>query len=536
MKTQYKEDFLIFRIIYYEEIEFLNRLYYIILNIFNFFINLEGVFMSLKERSSGILCPIFSLPSQEGIGTLGQGAYDFIEFLAQSNQRYWQILPIGVTSYGDSPYQSFSSYAGNPYFIDLQILVQENLLTNNDIDIDWGELQYVNYEKLWNTKYPILRKAFSRANFSQKEYTEACECYFWLEDYATFMALKHHYQGASRLEWKEGKLKSLLSENLKNELSSEIYFHAFLQVKFYQQWNNIKNFANSKGISIIGDIPIFVANDSVDVWANPEIFYLDANGQSTVVAGVPPDYFSETGQLWGNPLYNWDQLKKDQYQWWIQRIETNLLLFDVVRIDHFRGFEAYWSVPFGEETAKNGRWVKAYGNELFNMLITKHSDTLPIIAEDLGIITQEVKTLIQEIGFPGMTILQFAFDEHEDNPYKPENIQENTIVYTGTHDNDTSVGWFQNPENSNAVKQLVSKYFQVENISSEEFISKFIELAWASKANTVILPIQDLLGLGSEARINTPSTFGNNWKWRLCEIPINLSNNLKNLTQKYFRG
>ncbi|MGL5956766.1 MAG: 4-alpha-glucanotransferase [Brevinema sp.] len=488
--------------------------------------------MIFKKRASGILCPIFSLPSNEGIGTLGQKAYDFVEFLAQSKQAYWQILPIGITSYGDSPYQSFSSYAGNPYFIDLDILCKEGLLSSDDCTLDWGNKEYVDYEQLWNKKYPLLRKAFQNASFTKTALQTACQQFFWLEDYAIFMALKNHYQGKSRLEWEEGSLKSLVKKELLKSLESEIAFHVFVQVKFYEQWFALKKFANQHQVAIIGDIPIFVANDSADVWADPKYFYLDQTGQSTVVAGVPPDYFSETGQLWGNPLYNWEQLKKDQFSWWIQRIQTNLELFDGIRIDHFRGFESYWSIPYGEETAINGTWIKAYGRELFDLL-KKQTKNLPVIAEDLGIITPEVKSLIEDTGFPGMCILQFAFDYHTDNPYKPENIKENRVVYTGTHDNNTSVGWFCDPQNSEQVQHLLHDYFHEESLDSNQFIKRFIEMAWASKAHTAIIPIQDLLGLGTEARINTPATVGDNWKWRLLEIPS--YSWLLEITEKYNR-
>ena len=487
----------------------------------------------LNQRTAGILCPIFSLPSEEGIGTLGIKAHEFVDFLKASKQKYWQILPIGLTSYGDSPYQSFSSYAGNPYFIDLSILKQKNYL--KDLDFDWGNPEYIEYEVLWNNKYTILKTAFKASNFGNKELQKAFQKYTWLEDFATFMALKNHFKNCSRLDWTEARTKKTLSDSLKSKIQDEILFQSFLQVEFYEQWTALKKHANKQGISIIGDVPIFVAGDSTDVWADPEYFLLDDEGYPLVVAGVPPDYFSETGQLWGNPLYDWTKLKKDGFSWWINRIKEALTLFDVVRVDHFRGFEAYWAVPATDDTALNGEWIKAPGKAFFKA-VKKEIGEVAIIAEDLGVITDEVKALIKETQFPGMAILQFAFDSNMENPYKPHNLPVHKIVYTGTHDNNTTVGWFKDPQNKEAVDNAITYLELDEDISPEDFTLNFIEVAYKSKANIAIIPIQDLLLKDLEARINTPSTLGMNWKWRMLEIPSEeKANYLKTLIKESSR-
>lgn len=489
----------------------------------------------LNKRAAGILCPIFSLPSEEGIGTFGKKAYEFVDFLADTKQSYWQVLPMGLTSYGDSPYQSFSSYAGNPYFIDLVFLKEKSYLKDKDLDIDWGDSRYIDYEKLWNKKYELLKKAFQQSDFGKKEMEEACQKFSWLEDFSTYMALKYANKGKARVEWSEFRTKKTLSQDIVQGLAEEKYFHMFVQVQFYQQWTKLKQYANNKSISIIGDLPIFVSGDSADVWANPEYFQLDKDGSPSSVAGVPPDYFSETGQLWGNPLYDWDKIEKDKFTWWIRRIQDNLSLYDIVRIDHFRGFESYWSIPAEEKTAIKGQWIEAPGSKLFKTL-KKQIPKLPIIAEDLGIITEEVQELIEETGFPGMAILQFAFDDDPENLYKPCNIENNKVVYTGTHDNDTTIGWFLDPKNKIAVQNALTYLHLPKKCNALEFTDHLIKAAWVCKANMAIVPIQDLLSLGTEARINTPSTLGNNWKWRMLTMPDNNRKQwLLDLTKKYKR-
>ena len=496
--------------------------------------------MFFNKRSAGILCPIFSLPNAEGIGTLGNCAYDFVDFLVETNQTYWQVLPIGTTSYGNSPYQSFSSFAGNPFFIDLDLLKKEGLLHQGDLDANWDPEHNINYAHVEYHKYEILKKAFKNSAFTKAQEKKAYLQFPWLEDFGIFMSLRATHKDQARVEWGECSTKELLPNEASSYLNEEGRFHIFLQVKFYEQWFELKKYANARNISLVGDLPIFVSGDSVDVWVNPEFFLLDEQGISTAVAGVPPDYFSDTGQLWGNPLYDWDKIKEDDFTWWIDRITRSLDLFDVLRIDHFRGFESYWSIPQGEETAINGEWVTAPGQELFDLLKEKMGE-LPVIAEDLGIITEDVKDLMLHTGFPGMSVLQFAFDHHSDNPYKPENTIENKVVYTGTHDNDTTKGWYLDPQNAQNIHNAI-EYFPLRETESEMtpelFVSEIIEIAWSTKAIIAVLPIQDLLSLGGEARMNTPSTVGDhNWSWRMKALPDPSKKQwLKDITLKHHRA
>lgn len=481
------------------------------------------------ERASGILFPIFSLWGKESIGTLGEEAYQFIDFLANSHQKYWQVLPAGPTSYGDSPYQSYSSYAGNPYFIDLFALQKEGLLTIEDLSSQKFS-PYINYEQLWNEKIPLLRKAFKNSGqtggIKQQNFIKK---HPQIEDYAVFMALKKHFSYVSRSLWTEGSYKKDLSPSLKEQLSDEISFHLFVQEIFYKQWSSLKAYAHTKKVKIIGDIPIYVAEDSADLWANPEFFQLEKDGRLSFVAGVPPDYFSETGQLWGNPLYNWAALKKDHFSWWVQRIKGAFTLYDVLRIDHFRGFEAFWAVPYGEQTAQNGQWVKAKGKELFET-IKKELGEIEAIAEDLGVITPPVKKLIKETGFPGMKVLLFAFYAGQESDYMPHRYQdENCVVYTGTHDNETVSGWFQSGNQDDIASAC--EYLKLNTPSPEEFAWAYVEAAWNSKAKLAIAPLQDILALDNSARINTPSTLGSNWQWRMPHAPSKiLSEKLASLT------
>ncbi|KEH99407.1 4-alpha-glucanotransferase [Clostridium massiliodielmoense] len=484
------------------------------------------------ERSGGILMHVTSLPSPYGIGTLGKEAYSFIDFLVESGQKYWQVLPLGPTGYGDSPYQSFSAFAGNPYLIDLDLLCKEGLIQNNDYEnIDFGEVEdVVDYEKIEKNKMPILRKAFQNSkgkyeeeviNFRQKNNE-------WVEDYGLYMALKNKNNLKSWQSWDED-LRLRKSEALNEariELKEDIDYNIFLQFVFCNQWDQLKEYANENGIKIIGDIPIYVAEDSADTWANSEIFLLDENKKPKVVSGCPPDGFSPNGQLWGNPIYDWDYLENTNFKWWIKRIKASSELYDVIRIDHFRGFESYWQVPYGEKTAVNGKWVKGPGMKLFNAVKEKIGD-IDIIAEDLGFLTKEVIEFREKSGYPGMKVLEFAFGSGGENLYLPHNYDKNCVVYTGTHDNDTVNGWIQNIKKGE--KDFAIKYLKLNK--EEGYNWGFIGGVLGSVGNLAIVQIQDYLGLGSEARMNIPSTLGGNWKWRVNKKDIN-----KALGQKIYES
>lgn len=469
------------------------------------------------KRESGILLPIFSLWGKEQIGTLGAEAFAFVDCLKGAGQKNWQVLPAGPTSYGDSPYQSYSSFAGNPYFIDLYQLKKQGWLDETDLTSQ-GPSNYIDYAELWNTKLPLLRKAYLRAwGGVEKKVSAFAENFPEIQDYAAFMALKKHFNYAALSLWPEARYKSEFSPSLKAELQNEIDYHLFVQWCFYSQWEALKAYANEKGVRIIGDIPIYVAEDSSDLWANPEFFLLEPDGRLSAVAGVPPDYFSETGQLWGNPLYNWEALQKDNFKWWIRRLEGSLRLYDIIRIDHFRGFEAFWSVPFGDKTAANGTWIKAKGKELFQVLRAKLGD-IPAIAEDLGVITPPVKKLIEETGFPGMKVLLFAFYAGQESDYMPHKYKnENCVVYTGTHDNETVAGWFKSGDGADIASAC--DYLHLSNPLPLDFARAYVKAAWQSKARLSVAPLQDVLGLGNAARINHPSTVGTNWQWRLSAPP-----------------
>lgn len=467
-------------------------------------------------RSSGILMPIFSLPSDYGIGTLGKAAYDFVDFLKSSGQSLWQMLPVCPTSYGDSPYQSFSSYAGNPYFIDLDMLEKDGLLEKSEYEsVDFGaDSGRVDYGLMYTNRYGVLKKAFSRFIADPPEYYSGfcTENSAWLENYALFMALKDKNGGEPWYEWESGAMhrspEAVAEYRVK--LRDEIEFHRVLQFLFMKQWSALKWYANKNGVQIMGDMPIYVAYDSADVWANPDQFELDKMMAPTEVAGCPPDAFSKDGQLWGNPLYDWAEMKADGYEFWTERVRYLLKLYDVLRIDHFRGFESYYSVPFGDTTARFGRWRKGPGKELFDTLKNKLGP-LPIVAEDLGYLTNDVKTLLHDCGFPGMKVLEFAFDSREDSDYLPHNYDKNCVVYTGTHDNDTLAGW----ERSAPAQDVLQAKEYIRCHDDESFCWAMIKTAMASVADTVIIPIQDYIGAGSEARINIPSTPSGNWQWRI---------------------
>ncbi|MGL4563535.1 MAG: 4-alpha-glucanotransferase [Brevinema sp.] len=470
----------------------------------------------LNRRSSGIIMPIFSLPGNEIIGTLGDQAYQFVDFLVETNQHYWQILPMGVTSYGDSPYQSFSSYAGNPYFIDLYRLICKGWLDQKDMTI-MQRSTHIDYEKLWQEKYPLLRKAFENSHFSEIQVEEVLEKYWWLDDFSTFMALKSYFQFRSRVDWEEANTKRSLTKELSDKIQDEKRFHIFMQAEFFEQWFALKEYADFKGIEFIGDIPMFVAEDSCDVWANPEYFQLDESGKSTSVAGVPPDYFSKSGQLWGNPLYDWEMIKNDGFKWWLDRINESLKMYHVLRIDHFRGFESYWSVDKNQKTAEKGHWVPALGKELFTVF-KQQCPQAQVIVEDLGVINKNVEDLIAFTGFPNMKVLLFAFDGEDVSPHSPDYVSENCVYYTATHDNDTVEGWAKKKENYDFLEKA-KKYFMIHDISKQSISFAFIENVWKSRANIAMTTMQDLMGLDNTARINTPSLLGENWKWRLEFLP-----------------
>ncbi len=469
-------------------------------------------------RKSGILLPIASLPSKYGIGCMSKEAYGFIDFLARAGQSYWQILPIGPTGYGDSPYQSFSTFAGNPYFIDPEDLIKRGWLTKAECDrYDFGDDdEYVDYDRIYTARFKMLRRAYERSDISVNtdfmEFTERSA--FWLDDYAMYMALKNANKGKGWNEWEKGlRLRKEASmKKAEKEHADEIMFYKFQQYVFADEWKKLKGYANERNVEIIGDIPIYVAFDSADTWSRPELFQLDGNCVPTAVAGCPPDAFSATGQLWGNPLYKWEYHKKTGYSWWMNRIEYSFSLYDVLRIDHFRGFDEYYAIPYGDTTAEKGSWQKGPGYELFSTMKEKLG-TRRVIAEDLGYLTASVVKLVKKTGYPGMKILQFAFDSREESDYLPHNYGKNSIVYTGTHDNNTTAGWYHDINRRD--QAFAREYLGIK--SGREIVPALVRAAMSCVADTAVIPVQDYLGLGAEARINYPSTLGNNWKWRLLD-------------------
>ena len=472
-------------------------------------------------RESGILLPIFSLPSPYGIGCFSKEAYEWVDSLCKAGQKKWQILPLGPTGYGDSPYQSFSTYAGNPYFIDLDQLKKDGLLMAEELEeLNRAEDETaIDYAWLYNVRYGVLAKAFERFKPDEAYEKFVHENAFWLEDYSLFMAEKDEHGGIPWTQWEEPLMhrdpETLRAE--KERLKKQCDFHKFQQYQFRIQWDALHAYANEHGVEIIGDIPIYVAFDSADTWASPELFQFDENKEPVAVAGCPPDGFSATGQLWGNPLYDWDYHRKTGYAWWIQRISYTLHMYDVLRVDHFRGFDEYYSIPYKDETAEFGHWEKGPGIELFNAL-KEAVGPQKIIAEDLGYMTDTVRQLVKESGFPGMKVLQFAFDSREESDYLPHNYDKNCVVYTGTHDNDTVHGWYDALDEQD--KKFSQRYMNNANTPRNEIHEDFVRLAMASVADLCIIPIQDYLGLGGEARINLPSTLGGNWKWRLKKVQI----------------
>jgi 4-alpha-glucanotransferase len=479
-----------------------------------------------QNRASGILLHPTSLPSPDGIGVLGPEAYRWVDFLDRTGCQIWQILPLGPTGYGDSPYQCFSAFAGNPYLISSTILLDQGLLTKLDVsDRPNFPLESVDYGPVIQWKLKILRRSFKHFKTNADEIIKrAFEEYKnsekeWLEPFTTFMAIKSQHDDVAWGEWPE-KFRKHDSEALgafKAEFAEEIEFQAYMQFIFHRQWQALRSYAKEKGIRIVGDIPIFVAYDSADVWANKELFYLDENGLPEVVAGVPPDYFSETGQLWGNPLYNWDVHKDTDYEWWAKRMRATLNQVDIVRLDHFRGFEGYWEIPYGNETAVEGQWVKGPGHHFFHAMKEKLRE-LPIIAEDLGVITKEVIQMRDDFNLPGMKILQFAFAADPDDDFLPHNYTEHCVAYTGTHDNNTTRGWYEAaPERE---KDFCRRYLAR---SGQDIAWAMIRVLWRSTAAWVLAPMQDFLSLGNWARMNYPGNPSGNWDWRMHPDAINES-------------
>lgn len=469
------------------------------------------------KRSCGILLHPTSLPGPEGIGTLGHSAYRWIDRLEAAGVRWWQILPLGPTGFGHSPYQCYSAFAGEPLLIDLQHLVDDGLLSYQEaLPQKHFNPSGVHYEAVVRDKTAALSKAFERFRPSADYDAFLHEHRFWLEDYALFMALLENFNGKPWTAWPEPvRLREPDAVTHYHTLLKErIAYHRFVQYIFFKQWNALHEYAKVRGVGIFGDLPIYVAENSADVWSHPEYFLLDATCRPTHVAGVPPDYFSETGQRWGNPVFDWQRLEAEHFDWWVRRLRANLEMYDIVRIDHFRGFEAYWSIPADEETAVNGEWIEAPGDALFKAFQNALGSDLPIIAEDLGIITPEVEKLRDDFGLPGMRILQFAFGGGSGNPYLPHNHIHNCVVYTGTHDNDTTNGWFYALEHDSHERRYVLEYLHCDWHAFHEHL---IRAAVASPANLAVIPMQDLLGLGRDARMNTPGTVKGNWQWRLTE-------------------
>ena len=492
------------------------------------------------KRSSGILMPISSLPSPHGIGTLGAEARKFVDFLAAAGQSWWQILPVSPTSYGDSPYQSFSAYAGNPYFIDLDLLCEDGLLTPEEVNaVNWGaDPSRVDYSAIYNGRFPLLHLAMERGweRDADKVKPFSVQNDTWLPDYALFMALKRHFGMKSWTEWPDEDIRLRRPEAVQRyqkELADDIRLFTYIQYLFFRQWEALRAYAHEKGIGIIGDLPIYVAMDSADVWADPRAFQLDERNVPAEVAGVPPDYFTADGQLWGNPLYDWDAMKADGYSWWIRRIAGASRLYDILRIDHFRGLESYWAVPYGETTAKIGRWVKGPGMDLIGVLTEKFPN-LQFIAEDLGYLTPEVRQLLADSGLPGMKILQFAFDSRETANYLPHTYPRNCVCYAGTHDNSTLMGW----KNDAAPSDIAAAREYLGLNEEEGFHWGILRGGQSSVADLFVAQMQDYLGLGAEARMNTPGILGGNWQWRMLpdQITEGLTKRIARMTSLYGRS
>lgn len=491
------------------------------------------------KRSCGIILPVFSLPSPYGIGTFGQAAYDFIDFLKESGQSWWQMLPLGPTGYGDSPYQSFSTYAGNPYFIDLDLLCRDGLLTKDEISpLSWGnDPSRVDYEKIYTHRFPLLKKAtgrgWKRDEKQVQAFVEANK--HWLPDYALYMAAKQHFNMKPWTQWPDTAIRlreAKAMEHYRKMLSDEIRVFIYVQYLFFRQWNELRDYAHKQGIGIIGDLPIYVSMDSADVWAEPEYFQLDSDGFPTEIAGVPPDYFSKDGQLWGNPLYDWDAMQRDGYGWWIRRIDGASKLYDVIRIDHFRGLESYWAVPYGETTAKNGHWVKGPGMNLLQVLLNWFPH-LQFIAEDLGFLTPEVRQLLADSTLPGMKVLEFAFDSREPSNYLPHLYSTHCVCYAGTHDNAPLMAWKEEVDPDDLA--LAVQYLGLNE--EEGFNWGIMRGGMSSVSELFMAQMQDYLELGVQSRINTPGEPCGNWQWRLLpkQITKKLAKKLAHMVRIYGR-
>lgn len=495
--------------------------------------------MVVMKRSSGVLLPLSSLPSPYGIGTLGKEAYNFIDFLSSAGQKYWQLLPLGPTGYGDSPYSSFSSFAGNPYYIDLDLLVREGLLEQREIDAcHWSVRQdAVDYGAIFYYRFPLLRKAFERGRKTLGSELEqfAKKSGRWLEEYALYMSVKNHFEMKSRFDWPDEGIRLHRPESVakyREMLADEMEFWSFLQYLFFKQWDSLKAYAGEKGISFIGDVPIYVAADSADVWSEPEFFLLDEQNVPIDVAGVPPDAFTDEGQLWGNPLYRYDVMESDGFGWWIRRIEGTARLFDVIRIDHFRGFESYWAVPYGDKTAENGEWRKGPGVKLVNIL-SSWFNQLSFIAEDLGVITPDVRRMLDESGLPGMKVLEFAFDPSSESDYLPHNCVPNSVCYPGTHDNGTILGWINSSPEENI--RLALEYTNSKSV--KDLPESLLRSGMSCGSGLFVVQMQDLLGLDDSSRMNVPGTPQGNWCWRMLPGADNedLAERLRHITALYGR-
>ncbi len=494
-------------------------------------------------RESGVLMPIFSLPGKYGIGCLSKEAYKFVDFLRDGGQSYWQILPVGPTGYGDSPYQSFSTFAGNPYFISLETLIEKGLLKEEECaELEGLSETDIDYGYQYEHRYNVLRKAFARWKETKDSDFESFfeKNAFWLEDYALFMALKDHFDGVSFTKWdKDLRFREpAVIAKYKKELADEIGFYEYLQYEFAAEWFALKKYANENGVKIVGDIPIYVSPDSSDFWADPQLFVVDENRMQTEVAGCPPDGFSADGQLWGNPIYNWEAHKETGFAWWIRRMKKCTELYDVIRIDHFRGFDEFFAIKAGEPTAVNGEWKPGPGIELFDAINAEIGE-MPIIAEDLGFITDSVKQLVSDTGFPNMKVLEFAFDSRDSsgaNLYLPHNYDTNCVVYTGTHDNETLAGWFTSITKED--REMFLRYIDLEEETDiRKIVDRCLKIVEASVANMCIIPMQDWLGLDNSARINHPSTLGTNWRWRMKSGAYDdkLAERILRITQTYGR-
>ena len=502
-------------------------------------------------RASGVLLHPTSLPGAFGIGDLGPEAFRFAKFLGDAGQSLWQVLPLGPTGYGDSPYACYSAFAGNTLLISPEQLVADGLLAKSDLPPVSAAFDRINFAEVHEVKEALLKKAYDRyKQTTDTSFRSAFETFaqregHWLEDYASFRALKDAHGGVAWNQWEPAFVRRNESALMRARemLRDEVEAHMFYQFLFFRQWSSLKAYCNEHDIRIIGDLPIFVAPDSADVWTSPEQFQLDKNGTPTVVAGVPPDYFSKTGQLWGNPLYNWERMLKDNFQWWIERVRATFTVVDIARVDHFRGFAACWEIPGGDKTAERGRWVEAPGHELFTT-IRKALGELPIIAEDLGVITPDVVALRDEFGFPGMRILQFGFGSDTKNIDLPHNYIQNVVAYTGTHDNDTTVGWFQSVAGEGStrtaaqIKREQKFCLNYLKSSGEEIHWDFIRGVWASVANTAVVPLQDVLGLGTGARMNLPNSTSGNWSWRYRSgaLTDEIADRLRDLTELFGRA